>query len=196
MPSSVMHYCIANKILQLIKLDRNLFIIGNFAPDAHNHTREGRRKSHFQKINTDYDISAFKNKYMVGEFNDFVLGYYCHLVADTMSFNNFNLRYLQGESEEEKIKKIRICYDDYSILNSKLLNHYRFTKENMFLPEFSCIKEIQSERLSSIISEFQQNFDHISKEEILSILNFQVVLNEVNDIAEKCVADIKNSRII
>ncbi|MGH4122839.1 MAG: zinc dependent phospholipase C family protein [Clostridium sp.] len=196
MPSPVIHYCIANKILTLLNLDRNLFTIGSFAPDAHNQTREGRRKSHFQKISNDYDILAFKNKYMMGKFNDFALGYYCHLAADTMSFNNFNLQYLQGKTDEEKRKRIKICYHDYSVLNSKLINHYQFTKENLIIPEFLCINEIQVEGLSSIISEFQQNFDHISKEEILSILNFQVVLNEINDIAEKCVVDIRTLRKI
>jgi hypothetical protein len=196
MPSPVIHYCIANKILQSINLDRNLFIIGSFAPDAHNQTREGRRKSHFQKINTDYDIVAFKNKYMIGEFNDFVLGYYCHLVADTMSFHNFDLQYLQGGSEEEKSKKVKMCYDDYYILNSKLIKHYQFTKKSILIPEFLCTKEIHAEQLSSIISQFQQNFDHIGKEEILSILNFEFVLNEINDIAEKCVVDIRNLRKI
>ena len=35
MPSSMIHYCIANKILETVKLDRTLFIIGNLAPDAH-----------------------------------------------------------------------------------------------------------------------------------------------------------------
>jgi hypothetical protein len=194
MPSPVIHYCIANKILQSIKLDRSLFIIGSFAPDAHNQTREGRRKSHFQKINMDYDILAFKNKYMIGEFNDFVLGYYCHLVADTMSFNNFNLQYLQGESEEEKSNRIKMCYDDYSVLNSKLIKHYQFTKENILISKFSCIEEIRAEQLSSIISQFQQNFEHIGKEEILSILNFKFVINEINDIAEKCVVDIRDLR--
>ena len=193
MPSPVIHYCIANKILQIINLDRNLFIMGNFAPDAHNETSEGRCKSHFQKRNTDLsDIDAFKNKYMMGEFNDFVLGYYCHLVADTMSFNNFNRQYLQGQSEEEKSKRIKICYHDYFVLNSKLISHYQFTKENICLPEFLCIKEIQAERLSLIISEFQQNFHHTNTEEILSILNFEFVLDEINDIAEKCVVDIRN----
>jgi hypothetical protein len=194
MPSPVIHYCIANKILKLINLDRNLFIAGNFAPDAHNQTREGRRKSHFQKINMDYDILAFKNKYMMGEFNDFVLGYYCHLIADTMSFNNFDLQYLQGESEEEKSKKVKMCYDDYYILNSKLIKHYQFTKENILIPEFIYIKEIHAEQLSSIINQFQQNFDYMGKEEILSILKFKFVLNEINDIAEKCVVDIRDLR--
>lgn len=194
MPSPVIHYCISNKILKLINLDRNLFIAGSFAPDAHDQTSEGRRKSHFQKINTDYDISAFKNKYMMGEFNDFILGYYCHLIADTMSFNNFNLQYLQGESEEEKSKRVKMCYADYSILNGKLISHYQLTKENIFIPEFLCVKEVKAEALSCIISEFQQNFDHMDKEETLSILNFEFVLNEINDIAEKCVVDIRNLR--
>jgi hypothetical protein len=148
MPSPVIHYCIANKILKLINLDRNLFIAGSFAPDAHNQTSEGRRKSHFQKINTDYDISVFKNKYMIGEFNDFVLGYYCHLIADTMSFNSFNLQYLQGESEEEKRKRVKMCYADYYILNSKLIRHYQFTKEDIFIPEFLCVKEVVAVKIN------------------------------------------------
>ena len=117
MPSPVMHYCISNKILEAIDLNRSLFIIGNFAPDAHDKTSEGRHKSHFQKPNNDYDILEFKNKYMLGEVNDFILGYYCHLISDTMSFNNFNLKYLQAQSEEEKRKRIKMCYDDYSVLN-------------------------------------------------------------------------------
>lgn len=131
---------------------------------------------------------------MIGEFNDFVLGYYCHLVADTMSFHNFDLQYLQGEPEEEKSKKVKMCYDDYYIFLSKLIKHYQFTKENILIPEFLCTKEIRSEQLSSIISQFQQNFDHMGKEEALSILNFKFVLNEINDIVEKCVVDIRDLR--
>lgn len=190
MPSPVIHYCIANKILEHYSLNRNLFIIGNFAPDAHNQTREGRRKAHFQKSNLEYDISAFKNKYMMKGINDFILGYYCHLISDAMSFSNFSQQYLQVESEEEKRNRIRMCYDDYHVLNSKLFDHYQFTKENIFIPKSLYIKEIHTERLSYIISEFQYNFDCSNDKKMLSILKIENVLNEINDIAIRCVRDI------
>lgn len=192
MPSPVIHYCIANKILEHINLDRNLFIIGNFAPDAHNQTREGRRKTHFQKGNLDYDLSEFKNTYMKDGISDFISGYYCHLISDNMSFNNFNMQYLQVESEEEKRNRIRMCYDDYYVLNSKLLNYYQFSKENLFIPKCLYIKEFHTERLSYIIDEFQHNFDSINDRKMLSILNFENVLFEINDIAKRCVADIRS----
>lgn len=103
MSSSMIHYCIAIKILEMIKLDRNLFILGNLAPDAHTDSRRGRLKSHFQEKNTDLsNISKFKEKYMYGEYDDFVLGYYCHLISDTISYTNFNFQYLKGVSDEEK----------------------------------------------------------------------------------------------
>lgn len=196
MPSPVIHYCIANRILEFINLDRNLFIVGNFAPDAHNQTSEGRRKAHFQKRNTEYDILAFKKKYMMDEFNDFTLGYYCHLISDAIFFNNFNLQYLQVESEEEKRNRIKMCYDDYYVLNSKLIDYYQFTKENILIPESLGIKEVHTDRLSYIINEFQQSFDCSNDKKMLSILNIENLLNEINDIAKRCVIDIRNIRKI
>ncbi len=35
MPSSMIHYCIAKKVLEAVNLDRNSFVIGNLAPNAH-----------------------------------------------------------------------------------------------------------------------------------------------------------------
>ena len=192
MPSPKIHYCIANKILQTVKLDRTSFIIGNLAPDAHTKARGGRLKSHFQKKNTDLsDISEFKEKYMLRKYDDFALGYYCHLVADTISFNNFNFHYLKDSSEEEKIVRVKMCYKDYYILNIKLLNFYKFTKENIVIPKQLYIDEIERETLVGLINDFQQNFKHNNNEDALTILNMEYVLNEINAVAKKCVIDIK-----
>jgi len=188
MPSPMIHYCIASKILETAKLDRTSFILGNLAPDAHTTARGGRIKSHFQKKNTDLsDISEFMEKYMFGKYDDFVLGYYCHLVADTISFNNFNFQYLKDASEEEKIERVKMCYKDYYILNIKLLNLFKFTKENIIIPKQLCIDEIERETLVDLISDFQQNFKHNNNEDTLTILNMEYVLNEINAVAKKCV---------
>lgn len=192
MPSSMIHYCIENKILETVNLDRNLFIIGNLAPDAHNKTSEGRCESHFQRKSTcSNDISAFKNKYMTGNYNDFILGYYCHLIADTISYNNFNCKYLQGVSEGEKTERLKMCYSDYKILNRILIENFHFTKQSILIPKVLCVKEIETEKLSGIINEFQSNFKYESCKEKLSILDIEIVLNEIDDVAKKCVEDIR-----
>lgn len=89
MASRVMHYIIANEVLKEITIDRNLFVLGNLASDAHDGTLRGNSCSHFRKIiKGEYDLfpnidlSRFKDKYMNNKPDAFVLGYYCHLISD------------------------------------------------------------------------------------------------------------------
>ncbi len=42
-----------------------------------------------------------------------------------------------------------------------------------------------------IINDFQKNFKHNNNEEPLTILDMEYVINEIDEIAKKCIVDIK-----
>jgi len=41
MPSRIIHYCVVKEVLKRRNYNFELFLLGNLAPDAHDHTKEG-----------------------------------------------------------------------------------------------------------------------------------------------------------
>lgn len=109
MPSRIIHYCAANQILKKVNYNRELFILGNLAPDAN---KSGTKEmSHFkipreQRVNDYLDINSFITKYMKGDCNEMTMGYYCHLITDNIWLTEIYRKYVKSESKEENAKRI------------------------------------------------------------------------------------------
>ena len=155
MASTVIHMAVASEINKVIKHDNDLLLLGSIAPDISKHIGETKIKSHFlDSENTDIpNIYKFLVKYKSDLSDDFVLGYFIHLYTDLLWFKYF-LSEICHESLITKLDGTSVkcvgnmlsiyIYNDYSNLNSKLLDEYDMDL-HIFYREPPTIKNIIDE---------------------------------------------------
>lgn len=128
MGSRIMHVIIANGIAEKLSIqDKTSFLLGGVAPDAV-HSAEEKGTSHFYAGTTknytrriDYD--SFFHKYEAHIDSPFILGYYTHLIADDNWLSGFFLPWLKNRIENDETIA-PLYYNDFKLLNAKLLHHY------------------------------------------------------------------------
>lgn len=190
-----MHFCVADEILKSLKINLvDTFILGNLSPDAHDSTLAGNFSAHFKASQSEFpvfDLLAFKNKYMSYELDEFVLGYYCHLITDSIWSKSVYLKYLQCD-EDERNSRAAKCYKDYYTLNKILIEHFSLKRVALNIPEKTVVEEIKPEGILNIINKFNGDFVYNGKREPLEILDMQFVLGFIDDAAEACLKEISN----
>ncbi|TKD71381.1 zinc dependent phospholipase C family protein [Pseudalkalibacillus hwajinpoensis] len=88
MGSRLMHLLIADRVTEQIPIvNRSAFLAGSVAPDAV--TGDEKDRSHFYEGNTNdfskrVNLQAFFTKYRDDLPDDYLLGYYVHLIADEL----------------------------------------------------------------------------------------------------------------
>ncbi|GAB6610859.1 MULTISPECIES: zinc dependent phospholipase C family protein [Bacillus] len=128
MGSRIMHAIIANRIAEKLCIqDKTSFILGGVAPDAVHSTKE-KGASHFYAGTTKnytrrIDFNSFFQKYKVHMDSPFFLGYYTHLIADDNWLSGFFLPWLKNRIENDETIA-PMYYNDFKLLNAKLLHHY------------------------------------------------------------------------
>jgi hypothetical protein len=202
--SRVMHYCISQMVVKHFDLDRNSFILGNLAPDAHDGTITGKISSHFQ-IPEDsqdpnfFDVDVFIEKYIGNSDvpDDFLVGYGCHLLSDNEWFKIIWTKYLRCDfrfiyshyvqcNDEEAERRLALCYEDYFKLNSLLIEHFRLVPEPITIPKIMPVEEIHDERLQKLIDDLY-NDDFHAAGGILSLFDNDEVIDYINETSRKCV---------
>ncbi|EMI9088279.1 MULTISPECIES: zinc dependent phospholipase C family protein [Bacillus] len=135
MGSRIMHAIIANKIAEKLYIqDKTSFILGGVAPDAV-HSAEEKGASHFYAGTTKnytrrIDFNSFFQKYKAHMDSPFLLGYYTHLIADDNWLSGFFLPWLKNRIENDETIA-PMYYNDFKLLNAKLLHHYD-TEQQLF----------------------------------------------------------------
>ncbi|MGG3755709.1 zinc dependent phospholipase C family protein [Bacillus anthracis] len=128
MGSRIMHAIIANGIAEKLCIqDKTSFILGGVAPDAV-HSAEEKGTSHFYAGTTkNYTrriaFNSFFQKYKAQMDSPFLLGYYTHLIADDNWLSGFFLPWLKNRIENDETIA-PMYYNDFKLLNAKLLHHY------------------------------------------------------------------------
>ncbi|WHY31192.1 zinc dependent phospholipase C family protein [Bacillus wiedmannii] len=128
MGSRIMHAIIANRIAEKLSIqDKTSFILGGVAPDAV-HSKIEKVTSHFYVGSTkDYtrriDYGSFIHKYKDYMESPFLLGYCTHLIADDNWLSGFFLPWLKNRIENDETIA-PMYYNDFKLLNAKLLYHY------------------------------------------------------------------------
>lgn len=128
MGSRIMHAIIANGIAEKLCIqDKTSFILGGVAPDAV-HSAEEKGTSHFYAGTTKnytrrIDFNSFFQKYRAHMDSPFLLGYYTHLIADDNWLSGFFLPWLKNRIENDETIA-PMYYNDFKLLNAKLLHHY------------------------------------------------------------------------
>ena len=163
MASSVIHMAVANEVNKVLKRDNSKLLIGSIAPDISKQIGQDRTISHFIFEDGLIDLDKFLDKYKNNLDDDFVLGYYIHLLTDYFWFKYFMpeitnysiIKTLDGK--ELNLSKEEICkyiYNDYTNINIRVINEYNMDLKIFFneLPEIKkIIEEIPMDKLQVII---------------------------------------------
>ena len=163
MASSVIHMAVANEVNKVLKRDNSKLLIGSIAPDISKQIGQDRTISHFIFEDGLIDLDKFLDKYKNNLDDDFVLGYYIHLLTDYFWFKYFMpeitnysiIKTLDGK--ELSLSKEEICkyiYNDYTNINIRVINEYNMDLKIFFneLPEMKkIIEEIPMDKLQVII---------------------------------------------
>ena len=158
MASAVIHLAVASEINKVLNKDYKSIMIGAIAPDIWKQIGEpSKAPSHFlDNDETDVpNLDKFLYKYKDMLKNDFVLGYYIHLLTDYYWFKYFIpsifnekrsiLTRLDGTkiylTEDELGKYI---YNDYTNINVEVIDEYNLVLD-LFYEELPNFKDIISE---------------------------------------------------
>lgn len=154
MASSLIHMCVAKEVNKILKRDNKQLLIGSIAPDIAKLVDISRDKTHFIDYEKDIpNLDRFLDKYKSYLNNDFVMGYYIHLYTDYIWFKFF----IPSLFEKDKLIKlnnkkidcdddllVKYVYNDYSLLNSKLIDDYELDFK-IFYEEIPIIEDIITE---------------------------------------------------
>ncbi len=163
MASSVIHMAVANEVNKVLKKDNSKILIGSIAPDISKQIGQDRNISHFIFEDGLIDLDKFLDKYKKNLDDDFVLGYYIHLLTDYFWFKYFipeitNYSIIKTlDGKVLNLSKEEICeyiYNDYTNINIRVINEYKMDLKIFFneLPEIkSIIEEIPMDKLNLIV---------------------------------------------
>lgn len=191
MASSMIHIAVANEINKKLNRDKSKLLIGTIAPDISKLIGETKVKSHFQDRNDNIpNLDKFLDKYKENLNDDFVLGYYIHLLTDYLWFKYFMteikfedtniITKLDGTNVKCNGNMFTLyIYNDYTNLNIKLIDEYNLDLKIFYneIPKLeSIIQEIPMEKIGLIVDkageiventkehkDFVFNLDNINK---------------------------------
>ena len=135
MASAIIHLCVAKEIARRLNINDDNLLIGSIAPDISKLIGESKIKSHYLTYDEDIpDIQLFLKENKNYLKHPFELGYFIHLYTDKIWFKSFSPKFLCNKSLKLKDGSIlpvtedsfaSIIYNDYSNLNSELIDIYK-----------------------------------------------------------------------
>lgn len=167
MASALIHVVVAKKVNEVLKLDEKPFILGSIAPDMAKLVGINRDLTHFilDEESSTPNIEYFLSKYRNELNKPFEIGCFVHLLTDVLWFDEFKKNFVLNDSiitksgerifinDDSEIG--RMIYDDYTSLNSELIDYYNLDYslfyEKMEYPE-SHIEEIDSKYFDALIN--------------------------------------------
>lgn len=164
MASSMIHIAVANEVNKKLNRDKSKLFIGTIAPDISKLVGESKIKSHFQDKNDNIpNLERFLDKYKSNLNDDFVLGYYIHLIVDYLWFKYF-LTEIEDSNMITKLDGTEVkcngnmlsqyIYNDYTNLNIRLIDEYELDLKIFYseVPEFkNIIEEIPMDKINLIV---------------------------------------------
>lgn len=191
MPSSLIHLCIAKKIVNKIPVNKDEFFYGNILPD-YLAVKDYKKKAklHFYEktivndiIKDNVNIQNFLNTYGDKLKDSVSLGIYSHFIADNMWIENFIKLHLIKQDEKIYIKTKRglirnnriTVYKDYDRMANWIVNKYNlsqeFIKNVRYNGFFSDIYDLPKEDIYNKMNEYMskvrlEEMEIFTKEEI------------------------------
>ena len=189
-----MHLIVGNEVSKRLSIkNRNLFLLGSIAADATN----DKLSTHFyvgdlELFTRHIDYEAFIEKYKDIQDNDFILGYYSHLITDEFWMSGFYVPWLRNRIE--KTSDIQsLYYKDFYLLNSKLLDYYKIQEEveDIFdIPEkIDLVEEVLDENLNKFLEYIRDDLNYTREElqEPLKVFTIPQIIGYLETSIEKSV---------
>lgn len=198
MASRIIHLCISKKVCSKIELDESRFILGNLAPDA----SLNKDKSHFvlgdrrdDKSGRYIDYDAFSHTYYKVLQDSFFFGYLCHLISDELWHVDIYKNYLKTSDDKERNILLKKYYNDFKLLNSKLIIYYGLIKDTYVFGE-NILKEFNSFQLEKVTKELNQDFNISDSmvNESLDLFKFEDIINYIEKASEETIKRINKIR--
>ncbi|KRG16723.1 hydrolase [Lederbergia galactosidilytica] len=201
MGSRIMHSIIGYKIAEALTIkDQSAFLLGNVAPDAV-FSFEEKNASHFfignvQDYSRRVDDQGFLHKYRshIESKNDYLMGYYAHLIADDIWLSHliaddiwlrgFNLSWLKNRMEADE-GLYTLYHQDFRLLNGKLLEHYGLTNDlqKAFgqIPAMIDLEEVKAQDVEKFVPSVLGDMEYEEKviHEKLNVFTFVQIIGYI-----------------
>src|SRR5690625_2149228 len=199
MGSRMMHALISDKILKEITVENNSFVLlGGLAPDAAvknkeiSHFYTGNHKKYTRRI----DYNKFYNKYINALQRDYILGYYCHLIADDLWLTGFFSPWLKNRIESNE-ETLNAYHEDFRLLNGKLSEHYGVAVKDfdIHIPNnLMNIEEVEDDELNQFLHLIQTDFDynHEELEKPLTVFTLEQMIGYIETAVAKSIYCLKD----
>ncbi len=194
MGSRVMHAIIGVEVLKRIDLEnKNAFLIGCVAADAtlnktDTHYFSGDPLTFTRHVDYERFWSAQGNPE-----SEFLLGYYCHLIADDMWMQGFFSPWLKTLIEV-KPEKHDEYIQDFLRLNTLLLKEFKDAQtqiENLDPSNYSStLKQPYPDDISKLLSELQEDIQTLFKGP-LTVFSYDQISSYIKRVTDKSVYLIK-----
>ena len=197
MASSMIHIVVANEVNKKINRDKSKLFIGTIAPDISKLVGESKIKSHFQDTDDNIpNLEKLLEKYKNNLNDDFVLGYYIHLVTDYLWFKYF-MTEIEDNSMITKLDGTVVkcngnmfslyVYNDYTNINTKLIDEYNLDLKIFYndIPQLdNIIEEIPMDKINLIIDKAREIIENSKKNKdfLFDIDNIKKFVNTSVDI--------------
>ncbi|MFS0613275.1 zinc dependent phospholipase C family protein [Lederbergia ruris] len=203
MGSRIMHSIIGHKIAEALSIeDKTSFLLGSVAPDAV-FSHEEKNASHFfigdaLDYSRHVDEQGFLHKYRshLENKNDYLIGYYAHLIADDIWLRGFYLSWLRNRMDA--IEGLYTLYhNDFRLLNGKLLEHYGFANELRktfsHFPAILDLEEVEAKDVENFIPYVlgDMDYDQEGLNENLNVFTFDQIIGYIETSFEVGIVKIK-----
>lgn len=194
MGSRIMHLIIANEVANILQVqEKTAFLLGGIAADA----TSNKDASHFFKGNAQQftrciDYNGFSEKYNLQAKNEYVLGYYSHLIADDIWLQGFYLPWLKNRMEANSEMGARY-HEDFRLLNGKLIEHYRIgdsiKKELTNEAKLIDLEEVKSEEVMNFVNLIVEdfNYDQSTLNVPLTVFTLDQIIGYIHTSIEKSI---------
>ncbi len=202
MPSRMIHYLIAEKVAEQVKIkDINRFKIGSLCPDMSLHTDGSKNRTHYFEIHGDKkggNWLRYASEY--GEQmrqDDLYLGILCHLITDMIWFHEIMETQIRSKvkSKEERQARYQQGYGDFHKLNYLLREEFDLRydlTEDRNIGFAGIHPECYSDVFDGLFKDFF--FEPRAEKKELTIYTYDITINCIRLCITECVAAIRAFR--
>lgn len=205
MASAIIHAAIAKEVNKELNMNESKLLLGSIAPDIAKIVGETKNKSHFMdEGHQEPNIDRFLYKYRDSLSDEFVMGYFIHLMGDYFWFkyfiseivNNDNtlIKTLDGSvvslGEDEVIDYI---YNDYTSLNVDLIDNYHMDLSIFYndIPKLDyIIEEIPMDKLELLRDKMSIIIEN-SKKEKLYVFSLENIIKFITTSTKMIIAKLE-----
>lgn len=202
MASRMIHYTIAKLITDKIEFsNRNNFLVGSLAPDmacyeADSYVKGIYKRVHFHEEFKQLGLKGFNwisfyHKYLKENINDdFALGYFVHLICDTIWLKDIQAKYIFNTVHEPRRETIISGYEDMRKCNYHIAKNYGICYEIHPMGTFT-VDEANISYQTRLLNDLKQDFLPFGGNFDLEIYSWNVIIEYIDKCVEICLKEVK-----